>query len=70
MLSEQEASTIQRDKQKEMNIREKILFWEKKLRNFVPIQFVAEQQQTPAPLESCGGVRSGSPTLGQETWRV
>ena len=30
IVGEQEASTVQRDKQKEMNIREKLLFWGKR----------------------------------------
>ena len=42
----------------------------KEKRNLTPTQLVGEQRQTPAPFESCGGVRSGSPTQGQETWRT
>ena len=53
-----------------MNVREKLLFWGKEKKNLVPTQLVGEQRQTPAPFESCGGVRPGSPTQGQETWRV
>ena len=34
-MGEQEASTVQRDKQKKMNVREKsLLIWEKKKRKF------------------------------------
>ena len=36
MLSEQEASTVQIGKQKEMNVREKILIWEKEKEILVP----------------------------------
>ena len=49
IVGEQEASTVQRGKQKEMNIREKLLFGEKEKRSLVPTQLVGEQRQAPAP---------------------
>ena len=36
MLGEQEALAVQIDKQKEMNVREKILIWEKEKEILVP----------------------------------
>ena len=35
-MGDQEASAVQRDKQKEMNEREKILLWVKEKRNLTP----------------------------------
>ena len=42
LVGEQEASTVHRDKQKEMNEREKLLFWGKEKRNLTPTQLVGE----------------------------
>ena len=42
-MGEVEATTVQRDIQKEMNVRERILFGEKEKKNLVPIQLVDEQ---------------------------
>ena len=59
---EQEASAVQRDKQKEINKREKLLFWGKKREISYPFNLWANSDKRQPLFESCGGVRSGSPT--------